>query len=159
MSAAGGGGSPSRSGPASSVSGPTGSTWTPPPDDADRQFVVGDATSSVPGVIARLDSRIAGGALRGVELFERPPSDGIVAAGEEIGDVSVEALDADPGSADAARRSRTGVVGVDLGVALGPVALVERGEFVRGRSPLLLPSRRRLLRGGSRRGRCSAPTR
>jgi hypothetical protein len=44
--------------------------------------------------------------------------------------VGVQALDARPGAADAAARARAGVVGGDLGVALGGVARVRRSELV-----------------------------
>ncbi len=62
------------------------------------------------------------GGLELAELFEGPSTDRVVAARQVVGHVGVQALDAQTGSADAARGPRSLVIRVDRGVAFGLVA-------------------------------------
>ncbi len=63
-------------------------------------------------------------------MVDHPPADRIVASGEMVGVVGVEAFDPDSGAADAATRPGTLVVLRQLCVALGGVAIVRRLEGV-----------------------------
>ena len=55
-----------------------------------------------------------------------PPPDRIIAAGEEVGVVGVQALDAPSGAADTTVRPRTHVISRDRGVTLSGVGVVRR---------------------------------
>ena len=73
-----------------------------------------------------------------------PVAHRIVTAGEPVGVVRVEALDAHAGPADAAERTRAVVIGGDRRVPLGRVPSVRRGQRVRRRpSPGRRAPRRR----------------
>ena len=65
-----------------------------------------------------------------LELIECPRADDVVAGGEQVGDVGMQALHPDPGAADATERARSDVVGGDRRVAFGGVAVVRRGDRV-----------------------------
>ena len=78
-------------------------------------------------------SRRIHGVVSDAKAVVDPGADGVVAAGEEVRVVGVEALDAGAGAADAARRPRAVVVGRDRGVTLGRVGVVRGAQRARGR--------------------------
>ncbi len=127
---AGSGGSLPRSGPSSSVAGPTGTVVEcrrrrrPPPARDPRSSPA--TCPACPMALVASGLELA----RSVELVERPPADGRHLQ-RGVGDVGVQALHADASAADAARRAagRSWSAG-DRCVAFGCVAIVDCGEFV-----------------------------